>query len=106
MDATYLSNLIFLINAVSESIIRLLYTGQWIENEEKTEVKFVCNKKDAKPFSSHRGYWNHRPNKFQAEMVYMIVVELGKNNAYTEAIKHEYYKFLLGKTNYKVQIYT
>lgn len=54
MDATYLSNLIFLINAVSESIIRLLYTGQWIENEEKTEVKFVCNKKDVKPFSSHR----------------------------------------------------
>lgn len=28
------------------------------------------------------------------------------NNAYVEAIKHEYFKFLLGKTNYNIQIYT
>ena len=52
--ACYLLNLIFLSNTVSKSIIRTLYNGQWIENEEKTKVKVVCNKKNAKPFSFYR----------------------------------------------------
>ena len=52
-------------------------------------------------------YQNHGlTNKFWAEIVYITVVESGMSNAYVEAIKHEYFKFLLGKTNYNIQIYT
>lgn len=48
-------------------------------------------------FCLFSSFWSHGFNKFQAEIVSMIFMELNMNNTYIKAIMHEKYKLLFGK---------